>query len=194
MKFIYPDIKNHYARSLQDSRQEGFRVFSCISSGHPSHKSHRIKSNIMKFISISFSLLLATTTAATSINDFDEQVQQVQLRGTPGTKRGKEWLSANQAYINGSLDWDKTLKQKATAYAEQGANNNCQLPTITNQGMIGYQGWGALASPDTIFQSWESDPKINVKTLANTKKVGCGDAKGSNGIMDCWVSACFFSN
>ena len=174
----------------------------------------------MKFITIIVSLLsvLTASTASTISNDFDEQVLQSHLRGsngvvpedsliekvpTPGTQRGKDWLTSNQSYINSTLQWNGDLKTKAAAYASQGVNNNCQFPTITlDQSVNGQLSSGGMAtnlstlpSTDQIFQGWEKSNNVNLKYMSNMKEVGCGDAlrKSSSGVMGCFMSICLYS-
>lgn len=153
----------------------------------------------MKCISICFSLLLApTAAAATSINEvYDEQVHQLQLRGTPGTKRGQDWLKSNQSYLNGALQWDKTLKQKAEAYALKGLEN-CDFPNMTGVNGLITNGRGhklsALPSTDSALQRWENKGVLG-PYLASMTNVGCADAlrKGTVERSGCWTGVCLYS-
>ncbi|KAL3790424.1 hypothetical protein HJC23_013596 [Cyclotella cryptica] len=176
----------------------------------------------MKFITIPFSLLLALTAAETASisKDFNEQVLETMLRGSkgdklsdmdrfdgrvpiPGTQRGKDWLSSNQSFIKSSLQWNGSLKQKAAAYASQGVSNNCQFPTITlDQSVNGQLMSGGMAtnmstlpSTDQIFQGWENSKDVDLQSMSNMNKVGCGDAirKASSGVMGCFISVCLYS-
>ncbi|KAL7488814.1 hypothetical protein ACHAW6_014416 [Cyclotella cf. meneghiniana] len=173
----------------------------------------------MKCITIFVSVLsaLAATTASTVSDGFDEQVLQTHLRGSngvpterlvkkvpiPGTQRGKDWLSSNQSYINATLQWNGDLKTKAASYASQGVNNNCQFPTITlDRTVNGQLSSGGMAtnlvtlpSTEQIFQGWEKSNNVNLKSMSNMKKVGCGDAlrKSSTGVMGCFMSICLYS-
>lgn len=159
----------------------------------------------MKFTSISFPLLLASTAAAASISkEFDEQVQtQLKLRGAL-SNRSQDWLDSNQEYIHDSLLWAHALKQKASAYAAQGAAGDvCSFPKIqldnTVNGQLVSVGMGttmtALPGTDQIFQGWEESSNVDLSTLMAMKKVGCGDAlsKPAAGKMGCYVSVCLYS-
>jgi hypothetical protein len=161
----------------------------------------------MKFNFITFPILLASIATAASIsNEFEEQVEQtktLQLRGT-ASERVQQWLVSNQSYINDSLEWSHALKQKAGAYAAEGAaSGTCTFPDIvldnTVNGNLVSLGSGthmtSLPATDDIFQGWEDNSKINLQNFSNMKTVGCSDAlnKAGNGKMGCYVSVCLYS-
>lgn len=162
----------------------------------------------MKFTALYFPLLLASTAAAATINDeFEEQVHQskteLKLRGAM-SDRSQEWLDANLVYINDSLKWAHALKQTATEYAKESASGDaCEFPQITLDNTVHGQlvsvGMGTnmntLPEIDQIFQGWEDSTNVDLATLANMKKVGCGDAlnAASGGKMGCFVSVCLYS-
>ena len=162
----------------------------------------------MKFIGINFSLLLASTIAAGPIDtEFNEQVNQskaqLKLRGGM-SGRSQDWLDSNQLYINDSLKWSHALKQTATNYAVDGAKGDaCAFPQITLTNTVHGQlvsvgmGTNMATLPETgeIFQGWEASSNVDLNSLANMKKVGCGDAlnAASGGKMGCYVSVCLYS-
>lgn len=118
--------------------------------------------------------------------------------------RSQEWFDSNQSYINNSLAWSHKLKQKASEYAAVGASGDvCEFPNITFDDTIHGQlvsiGMGTkmteLPDTDQIFQGWEASSNVDLDTLTNMKKVGCGDALSmpAHGKMGCYVSVCLYS-
>lgn len=162
----------------------------------------------MKFTAVYFPLLLASTAAASTINDeFEEQVHQskteLKLRGAM-SDRSQQWLDANLVYINDSLVWAHGLKKTATQYAKESASGDaCEFPQITfdetvHGQLVSVGMWpnmNTLPDVDSIFQGWEDSTSVDLTTLANMKKVGCGDAlnAASGDKMGCFVSVCLYS-
>lgn len=162
----------------------------------------------MKFAITSFSLLLVSATAAQPIDkEFNEQVYQskaqLKLRGGM-SDRSQDWLDSNQLYISDSLKWSHSLKQMATEYAKGGAKGDaCAFPqiTLTNavHGQLVSVGMGTKMTtlPETseIFQGWEASSNVDLSSLSNMKKVGCGDALNTadDSKMGCYVSVCLYS-
>jgi hypothetical protein len=160
----------------------------------------------MKFVGIS-SLIFA---AAATSTEFEEQVLETKLRGTPGTKRGKEWLAAHRSYVDKSLDWSADLKKLADSFTAESAKNNCLPPSQaqlvpslramcpTGNKVCFWQwatpweagpGLSALPSPDEIFQ------RPNMPKHQGFQQVGCSDcliAASSNREYGYTSSVCLY--